>query len=107
VRFLSGGNQQKVVLAKWLFKDVDILVIDEPTHGIDVNTKAEIHRWMREFVAGGKAIIMVSSEMPEVIALADRVMVIRGGAVAATLSGDEISEERLILSSVGRAGQEE
>jgi ribose transport system ATP-binding protein len=107
VRFLSGGNQQKVVLAKWLFKDVDILVIDEPTHGIDVNTKAEIHRWMREFAAGGKAIIMVSSEMPEVIALADRVMVMRGGAVAATLSGEEITEERLILSSVGRAGKEE
>jgi ABC-type sugar transport system ATPase subunit len=107
VRFLSGGNQQKVVLAKWLFKDVEILVIDEPTHGIDVNTKAEIHRWMREFVAGGRAIIMVSSEMPEVIALADRVIVIRGGGIAATLSGEEIIEERLILSSVGRAGMEE
>jgi ABC-type sugar transport system ATPase subunit len=102
VRFLSGGNQQKVVLAKWLFKEVDILVIDEPTHGIDVNTKAEIHRWMREFVEGGKAIIMVSSEMPELIALADRVIVIRGGGVAAILSGEEITEERLILSSVGR-----
>jgi ribose transport system ATP-binding protein len=107
VRFLSGGNQQKVVLAKWLFKEVDILVIDEPTHGIDVNTKAEIHRWMREFVAGGKAIIMVSSEMPEIIALADSVIVIRGGDIAAILSGDEITEERLILSSVGRAGGEE
>jgi ribose transport system ATP-binding protein len=106
VRLLSGGNQQKVVLAKWLFKEVDILAIDEPTHGIDVNTKAEIHRWMREFVEGGKAIIMVSSEMPEVIVLADRVIVIRGGAVAAALSGEEITEERLILSSVGRAGGE-
>jgi ribose transport system ATP-binding protein len=104
VRFLSGGNQQKVVLAKWLFKDVDILIIDEPTHGIDVGTKAEIHRWMREFVAGGKAIIMVSSEMPEMIALADRVLVIRGGGVAAILEGAAITEQRLILSSVGPGG---
>jgi ABC-type sugar transport system ATPase subunit len=101
VRFLSGGNQQKVVLAKWLFKDVDILLFDEPTIGIDVNTKTEIYRLMAELVARGKSIIMVSSEMPELISLCDRVLVIKKGELSAVLSGDRITEENILINSIG------
>jgi ABC-type sugar transport system ATPase subunit len=101
VRFLSGGNQQKVVLAKWLFKDVDILLFDEPTIGIDVNTKTEIYRLMAELVARGKSIIMVSSEMPELISLCDRVLVIKKGELSAVLSGEQITEENILINSIG------
>jgi ABC-type sugar transport system ATPase subunit len=101
VRFLSGGNQQKVVLAKWLFKDVDILLFDEPTIGIDVNTKTEIYRLMSELVARGKSIIMVSSEMPELISLCDRVLVIKKGELSAVLTGDQITEENILINSIG------
>jgi ABC-type sugar transport system ATPase subunit len=99
--YLSGGNQQKVVLAKWLFRDVDILLFDEPTVGIDINTKREIYKLMSEFVSRGGAIIMVSSEMPELVSLCDRVVVIRKGAISTVLSGDQITEQDIFLNSVG------
>jgi ABC-type sugar transport system ATPase subunit len=98
---LSGGNQQKVVLAKWLFRRVDILVFDEPTVGIDVNTKREIYKLMSEFVSRGGAIIMVSSEMPELVSICDRVVVIKRGGISAVLAGDQITEQNIFLSSVG------
>jgi ribose transport system ATP-binding protein len=101
VGYLSGGNQQKVVLAKWLFREVDILLFDEPTVGIDVNTKREIYRLMSEFVSRGGAIIMVSSEMPELVSLCDRVVVVKKGSISAVLTGDQITEQNIFLNSVG------
>lgn len=100
VRYLSGGNQQKVVISKWLYKDSEIFIFDEPTRGIDVNTKAEIYSLMVDMVRDGKAIIMVSSDMPELISISDRVLVIKEGAVAAELSGDEITEENIIVKTL-------
>ena len=100
VKFLSGGNQQKVVLAKWLFKDVNILIAIEPTHGIDVNAKTEVYELFTEFAAIGKSIIMISSEMPELISLSDRIIVIRKFEISKELNKDEISEKS-ILSGFG------
>lgn len=93
---LSGGNQQKVIIAKWLTTESDILIFDEPTKGIDVGAKAEIYRLMEELLAAGKSIIMVSSELPEVIGLSDRVLVMREGRLIKELSRDELSEEKIL-----------
>jgi len=78
---LSGGNQQKVVLAKWLLTDADVLIFDEPTRGVDIGAKTEIHRQIRALADAGKAVIVISSELPELIALADRAVVMREGRV--------------------------
>ena len=80
-RHLSGGNQQKVVLAKWLARNCEVLIFDEPTRGIDVGAKYEIYLLMNELAAQGKAIIMISSEMPEVLGMADRILVLHDGRV--------------------------
>lgn len=96
VSLLSGGNQQKVVLARWLLADPDVLIIDEPTHGIDVGAKAEIYQLLRDLLAIGKGIVLISSELPELLALADRIIVIKEGKIAGELNGDEASEENLI-----------
>ncbi len=102
VERLSGGNQQKVVLAKWLATDPDLLIIDEPTRGIDVATKAEVHRLLSERAAGGTAILMISSELPEVLGMADRVLVMREGRLVAELSRDEATQERVMLAATGQ-----
>jgi ABC-type sugar transport system ATPase subunit len=81
VQTLSGGNQQKVLIARWLLRQPDVFVISEPTRGIDVGAKAEIYRIMREVTAAGKAILMISSELPEVIGMSDRIIVMRGGRI--------------------------
>jgi len=78
---LSGGNQQKVVLSKWLATEPRILIMDEPTRGIDVGAKAEIHRLMGELARAGMAIIMISSELPEIMGMSDRILVMRGGSI--------------------------
>lgn len=99
---LSGGNQQKVILAKWLIADSDILILDEPTRGIDVNAKSEFYALMNDFVAKGGCIIMVSSEMPEIIGISDRVLVMREGKISGELRADELTEQRIIeLASIG------
>ena len=85
VRQLSGGNQQKVVLGKWLATNPRILIMDEPTRGIDVGAKAEIHLLMRKLAAEGMAILMISSELPEVLGMSDRVLVMNGGRIVAEL----------------------
>jgi rhamnose transport system ATP-binding protein len=90
---LSGGNQQKVVLAKWLATDPRILILDEPTRGVDVGAKTEIYRLMNQLTAGGLAIIMISSELPEVLGMSDRVLVMNGGRVAALLDRAEATPE--------------
>ena len=101
VRFLSGGNQQKVVLARWLLKEAEIIIFDEPTVGIDVNAKNEIHELIANLAQEGKSIIMISSEMPELIALSDRVIVITRGAISAELKEGEITEENIIFHAFG------
>src|SRR4051794_3934583 len=99
---LSGGNQQKVVLAKWLATGPRLLIVDEPTRGIDVGTKAEVHRLMSSLAADGLAVLMVSSELPEVLGMADRVVVLREGRVAATLSRAEATEESVMYAAMGQ-----
>jgi rhamnose transport system ATP-binding protein len=101
VGFLSGGNQQKVVLAKWLATEPKLLILDEPTRGIDVGTKAEVHRLMGELAGRGLAVLMISSELPEVLGMADRVLVMREGRLTSELSRDEADEERVIRAASG------
>jgi ABC-type sugar transport system ATPase subunit len=93
VRELSGGNQQKVVLSKWLSTDPRILIMDEPTRGIDVGAKAEIHQLMRRLAADGMAILMISSELPEVLGMSDRVLVMNGGRIVAGFGEGEATPE--------------
>ena len=99
---LSGGNQQKVVLAKWLSTAPKLLIVDEPTRGIDVGTKAEVHRLMSQLAADGMAVVMVSSELPEVLGMADRVVVLREGHVAAELTRAEATEESVMYAAMGQ-----
>ncbi len=93
---LSGGNQQKVVLAKWLLADADLLIFDEPTRGVDVATKVELHRLIRGLADSGKAVLVISSELPEILALSDRIVVMREGSVAGELAADEATAERVL-----------
>lgn len=93
---LSGGNQQKVMLAKWLLTHPEVLIIDEPTHGIDVGAKYEIYEILRSLTAKGKSILMISSEMPELLELCDRILVIKKGTVAGELSGLVMTEENIM-----------
>ena len=93
---LSGGNQQKVVVAKWLVKDCDILIFDEPTRGIDVGAKEEIYGLLNELVAGGKSIIMISSELPEVLRMSHRIAVMSEGRLTAILAADEATQESVM-----------
>lgn len=95
-RTLSGGNQQKIVVAKWLFADANLILFDEPTRGVDVNAKWEFYKIMNQMAAEGKAILMVSSDMPELISMSDRVLVVRDGRITRELVGDEISEAAII-----------
>lgn len=94
---LSGGNQQKVILAKWLAAESNILILDEPTRGIDVNARSEFYTLMHDFVDNGGAIIMISSEMPEVIGVSDRVVVMREGRISGELQKDEVDEQNIIM----------
>ena len=99
-RNLSGGNQQKVVFAKWLFSDVDILILDEPTRGIDVGAKYEIYLLMNKLVEAGKSIIMISSELPEVLGMCDRLVVLSGGEKAGELDRSEASAEAVMRLAI-------
>ena len=98
---LSGGNQQKVVLGNWLATDPEILILDEPTRGVDVNAKFEIYNVMNELVKNGMAIILVSSELPEIINMCDRVCVIREGKLMKILSREEMSQEEIMKYAAG------
>jgi ribose transport system ATP-binding protein len=100
---LSGGNQQKVVIARWINHNMKVLIFDEPTRGIDVGAKAEIYQLMREFTAKGYSIIMISSELPEVIGMSDRVCVFRSGGIVATVEGEAITSEQIMThATTGR-----
>ena len=93
---LSGGNQQKVVIAKWLVKDCDVLIFDEPTRGIDVGAKEEIYRLLNELAQQGKSIIMISSELPEILRMSHRIVVMSEGRVTGTLDADEATQESVM-----------
>lgn len=97
---LSGGNQQKVIIGKWLHKGFDILILDEPTKGIDVNAKFEIYKLLHELTRQNKALLIVSSDMPEVVSLCDRVLVVREGRVTGEFTGRDITEENLIKAAL-------
>jgi len=98
---LSGGNQQKVVLAKWLATDCEIFLFDEPTRGIDVGAKQEIYNLMHELTANGKSIIMISSEMPELIGMSDRILVMHEGKVTGKLSKNEFNQQKILELASG------
>jgi len=100
---MSGGNQQKVVIAKWLATHPKLLIIDEPTRGIDVGTKAEVHRLMSELAGQGVAVLMISSELPEVLGMADRVLVMHEGRLTGELSRADATEESIIRLATGTA----
>ena len=98
---LSGGNQQKVLLAKWLATRPRVLIVDEPTRGVDVGSKSEIHHLLRRFTEAGGAVIMISSELPEILGMSDRIVVFHEGRVAGELNGDEADEEKVMRLATG------
>jgi ABC-type sugar transport system ATPase subunit len=98
---LSGGNQQKIVMAKWLASECDILMLDEPTRGVDVGAKAELHAWIDQQVSSGCAVLLISSELPELIALSSRILVLRNGRVTGELSRAEATQDGLLRLMTG------
>ncbi len=101
---LSGGNQQKVVLAKWLTTEADVLIFDEPTRGIDVGAKVEIYQLINQLAARGTAILMISSELPEVLGMSDRILVMHAGRIAGEFTAAEATPEKLLAAALGRTG---
>jgi rhamnose transport system ATP-binding protein len=101
VRSLSGGNQQKVVLSKWLAAEPRILILDEPTHGVDVGPKADVHRTISQLAAGGLSILLISSELPELLGMSDRILVMREGRLVAEIARSEATEERVVGAAAG------
>jgi ribose transport system ATP-binding protein len=103
LKFLSGGNQQKVVIAKWLLRDCDVLFFDEPTRGIDVGAKFEIYKLLQDLAAQGKAIVMISSELPEILRLSHRIVVMCEGRITGELHAAEATQERIMQLATLRA----
>ena len=97
---LSGGNQQKVLLAKWMFAEPEVLILDEPTRGIDVGAKYEIYCIMNDLVKQGKSVIMISSEMPELLGMCDRIYVLNEGSLVAELEAGEATQEKIMAAIV-------
>lgn len=100
VRTLSGGNQQKVVIGKWLLADTKVLILDEPTRGIDVGAKVEIYQLVNELTAAGAAVLMISSDLPEVLGLSDRVLVMAQGRVAGELPAEQATQDAVMALAV-------
>ena len=106
VENLSGGNQQKVLVSRWLMTNPDILFLDEPTRGIDVGAKSEIHRLITRLAGEGKSIVMVSSELPEVMGMSDRIMIMHEGKVTGIVDNrDDLTQEELMTYATGKAGK--
>lgn len=101
LRHLSGGNQQKVVLAKWLAKNPKVLFLDEPTRGIDVGAKVEIYKLINKLTSEGMAVVVISSELPEVIGISDRILVMHDGKIAGELQHRDFSEENVMKLATG------
>ena len=100
---LSGGNQQKVVIGKWLATRPKVIILDEPTKGIDIGSKAAVHAFISELAGEGLSIIMISSELPEILGMSDRVMVMREGLMAGIYDRDRLSAETLVRAATGNA----
>lgn len=100
VRTLSGGNQQKVVIGKWLLADTRVLILDEPTRGIDVGAKVEIYQLINELTASGHAVLMISSDLPEVLGMSDRVLVMAQGRIAGELPAEEATQDAVMALAV-------
>lgn len=98
---LSGGNQQKVVIAKWVARKPRILIVDEPTRGIDIGAKAEVHALLNRLAEDGMSIIVVSSDLPEVLAISDRVVVLKEGRITGVLDREDATQERVMLAATG------
>ena len=103
---LSGGNQQKVAVARWLATKPTLLILDEPTQGVDVGAKAEIHGIIRRLAADGLAIILISSELPEILGMSDRIGVMRGGSLIATLEAKDATAQALMAAALGHRPDE-
>ena len=101
VSTLSGGNQQKVALSRWLATRPSVLILDEPTQGIDVGSKSEIHALMSELAAQGAAVLMISSELPEILGMSDRIAVMRGGTIVATVDRRDATQEAVLALALG------
>jgi ribose transport system ATP-binding protein len=101
---LSGGNQQKIVIGKWLSMRPEVLIVDEPTRGIDVGSKSEIHNLLRELAKQGYAVIVISSEMPEVLHVSDRIVAMYHGQIIREFTSDEVTEDSLIQAISGITG---
>ena len=95
---LSGGNQQKVLLSKWMFAEPEVLILDEPTRGIDVGAKYEIYCIMNDLVAAGKSVVMISSEMPELLGMCDRIYVMNEGKMVAEMPAEEATQEKIMAA---------
>jgi ABC-type sugar transport system ATPase subunit len=98
---LSGGNQQKAILARWLDRDPRVILLDEPTRGVDVGAKAEIHSLIDRLAGRGKAVLLISSDLPEVLGMSDRVLVMHRGSISAQLRGADRTQENVILAASG------
>ena len=98
---MSGGNQQKVVLAKWIYTDPKILILDEPTRGVDIGAKKEIYSVINDLAAKGVAVILVSSELPEVLGMSDRITVVHEGRITGTLSAEEADQAKVMTLATG------
>ncbi|HAK45754.1 MAG TPA: D-xylose ABC transporter ATP-binding protein, partial [Spirochaeta sp.] len=101
IKNLSGGNQQKVLISRWLLTTPEILILDEPTRGIDVGAKSEIHRLIGELAKMGKSIIMISSEMQEVLSMSDRIMVMHEGKCSGEISRKDATQEKILALATG------
>jgi ribose transport system ATP-binding protein len=104
LRYLSGGNQQKVYLSRWLDTDPSILILDEPTRGIDVNAKQEIYEFIHQLAEKGISCIVISSELEELIGLCSRVYVMKEGAITGCLEGNQVNEEEIMFHATGISG---
>ena len=100
VEYLSGGNQQKVLLARWLMKKLEVLILDEPTRGIDVGAKAEIHKLIDELAQAGLAVIVLTSEMPELLGVSDRILVMSSGRITGEFSRTEATQEKILAAAI-------
>ena len=106
IQYLSGGNQQKVVLAKWINTNPRLIIMDEPTRGIDVGAKIEIYNLMRQLAKKGTAIIMISSELPEIIGMSDRIVVMHEGKITGEIPPEEATEESILTMATGQQVKE-
>ena len=97
---LSGGNQQKVVIAKWIASNPNVLIVDEPTNGVDIGAKSDIHRILRELAENGTAIIVISSELPEILSISDRILVMRKGQISGEFKNENLTQEMIMDKAV-------